>query len=369
VTIARATLVPFRLRLRASLRTGHGPLGAREGFALRLRATDGSEGWGEALPLRGFGQESLEVCGRALAELVRRILAKRLGAAAALDLVDEVATGAPCARAALECALLDVAARGRGESLGRAWGWQRRRVAVAALVSGDEPSACARDATRSVSRGFRALKLKVGGGDRARDAARVAAVRGAVGPRVELRLDANGAWQEHVALDFLAEVSRLGIAFVEQPVPADDLDGLARVRAAGVPVAADEAAASEAAAARVLDRGAADLVVVKPACLGGLRAARRVALRAAAVGVPVVVTSSLDSIVGRSAALHLAATLPEPLPAAGLATGSLLLDDLGPDRPVLGGALSVPDGPGLGIAPHEDALGRLATGPPLELSA
>jgi O-succinylbenzoate synthase len=142
------------------------------------------------------------------------------------------------------------------------------------------------------------------------------------------------------------------------------------VRAASrIPIAADEAVRDEDAAEQLLDAGAADLFVLKPAALGGLRAAGRIAQRSRRAGVGVVVTSFLDSGLGIAAALHFAASLPDSPFAAGLATAELLKDDLAPPFAVGGGAIALPRAPGLGIAPDAEALRRCATGSPREFRA
>ena len=109
---------------------------------------------------------------------------------------------------------------------------------------------------------------------------------------------------------------------------------------------------------------AADLLVVKLAAVGGLRAARRIASLAAEAGVGVVVTSGLDSAVGVTAALQLSASLDGALPACGLATGNLLRDDLADPPQPQRGVLALPRGPGLGISPDPNRLARCAVGPP-----
>ena len=198
----------------------------------------------------------------------------------------------------------------------------------------------------------------------AAEEARLAAVRNAVGPVVALRLDANGAWPDAAhALRALERLARFGIELVEQPVPAPDVAALAAVRGARVvPIAADESAADAASLERVLAAGAADVVVVKPSALGGLRAAERAAQRARAAGCQVLVTSLLDGAVARAAALALAAAQPGPLRAAGLATGALLAADLAPGERIVGGAALTPSGVGIGVTIGEAALARVAEG-------
>lgn len=352
--IAGHALRAFRLPLARPLATARGRVAQREGVILVLCDADGREGLGEAAPLPGFGLEPLSraraVLGRAARALSERGELPDLDTA--LDAAERATAGAPSARAALDEALHDLFAKGAGRSvaqtLAAAEGREPRgRVAVAALVRASEAGAAAAEARLAVRAGHRALKLKLTGGPGDRD--RVAAVRAVCPPGVELRLDANGAWSEaraHRALEMLAPFAP---AFVEQPVAAADVAALARVRAASpVPVAADEALACADGARRVLEAGAADLLVVKPAALGGLRAARRVAALARDAGAPVVVTGFLDAAVGAAAALALAAALPDGRP-AGL--DDALARDLALLPPVVDGARAVPSEPGLGVDP------------------
>jgi o-succinylbenzoate synthase len=264
----------------------------------------------------------------------------------------------PAAQHGLECALLDLAAQAAGIPLAR---WLHPAAATAvpvnATLGATSPVEAAAQAAACCKDGFATLKLKVGvGGDDA-DHARVAAVRAAVGPTVKFRVDANEGWSESQALVILRRLAPLDIEYCEQPVPAADLAALARLSAASpIPIAADEAAANESAAAAVLRERAAHVLILKPMALGGVVATLRMARQAFAQGIPVVVTTMLEGVYGRTAALHVAAALAAlaqgrvPMPACGLATGHLLAEDLVEAPPLPGGGvLRIPTGAGLGI--------------------
>ena len=331
--LACVRLTPFALPLRAPLQTAHGTIRARRGMLVALVSHDGATGYGEATP-------PFEAC-------------------------------AASEGFALETAWLDLVARARGVSLARLLAGSaepRRAVRVNALLAGREPAAAAEEASAAVAAGFRTLKLKVGAGPLAADRARLVAVRAAIGSAVALRIDANGAWTPEQALDALAALDDLGLELVEQPVAAHDVAGLARVRAAQrTPVAADESIDGEASAERVLDAHAADWLVLKPGAIGGLRASLGLAQRARAGGVGGFVTSGLDGAIARAAALALAAALPDPLPACGLATGALLAADLAPGGEPKDGELELSHSPGLGVVPDPHRLRELALGPTREL--
>ena len=145
-----------------------------------------------------------------------------------------------------------------------------------ALIAPGEPRAAALSARHAVRAGFRTLKLKVAHGALEDDLARVGAVRAAIGDDVRLRLDANGGWTRELAMRALDALAAFAPELVEQPVSADALDALAFVRARSpIPIAADESLVDAQRGERVLELGAADSLVLKPAALGGLRASLR----------------------------------------------------------------------------------------------
>jgi o-succinylbenzoate synthase len=319
----------FSLPLAEPLETARGRIERREGFLLRV---DG--GLGEATPLPGW-TESLADCRGALGR-----------AAEGAVLGDET----PAARHGVALARADARAREAGVPLCEHLADDPRdAVAVNATVGDHSPAETAERVRQAAERGFGTVKLKVGARAPAADLERVRAARD--GADVTLRVDANGAWEYETARRTCDALAGL-VEYVEQPTPAADLDALADLRAAvAVPVAADEALAAHGPGA-VLDREAADRLVLKPMALGGVGRARTVAERALAAGVDCVVSTTVDAVVARTAAIHLAATLPET--AHGLATADLLAADLGRDpAPVTDGEITIPDRPGLGIDPAE----------------
>lgn len=369
--ISAARVTCFRLPLVAPLATAHGAIATRDGALLEIATRAGLRGFGEAMPLAGFGLESFEESQGALAAIAQGLLGcdvRELGAA--LARVGEAAPHAPAARAAADCALHDLAAREAGVSVASllAGGSATRAfVRASALVAALEPEAAALGARRLAAAGFDTLKLKVSA-DLEHELRRIAAVRSALSRPIRIRLDANGAFAAREAEAALASFARFKPEFVEQPLATHDAASWARLRSASpVPIAADESVRDELSVRALLEADAVDWLVLKPAALGGLAAAWRIAELARARGVRVVVTSFLDSAIGRTAALQLAAALPGTATAAGLATGSLLAGDLAsmPD----GALLAVPAEPGLGVRPDLDALARCRSGASLELAA
>src|ERR1700749_1642137 len=172
----------------------------------------------------------------------------------------------------------------------------------------------------------------------AEDVHRVAAVRDALGPGGRIRVDANGGWDVPVAARMLRELGRYSLEYAEQPCATlDELAALRRL--VDIPLAADESIRKAEDPLRVRAAGAADIAMLKVQPLGGVRPALRVA---EACGLPVVVSSAVDSSVGLAAGVALAAALPELPYACGLGTMSLLAGG-GTAEPLTesGGALPV----------------------------
>jgi len=193
------------------------------------------------------------------------------------------------------------------------------------------------------------------------DVARVAAVRDLLGPAGAVRVDANGGWDVDAAERALTALAAQGpLAYAEQPcATVPELSALrARLAAAGVavPVAADESIRRAADPLRVAEAGAADVAVLKVAPLGGVRAVLALAeVLRERHGLPVVVSSALDTAVGIAAGLAAAAALPQEPPACGLGTGGLLAADVAAPLPLVGGSLPVG-----AVAPDADRLAEAA---------
>jgi o-succinylbenzoate synthase len=177
--------------------------------------------------------------------------------------------------------------------------------------------------------GCRTAKVKVAerGQTEAQDIERVEAVREALGPSGAIRVDANGGWEVGQAARMLRRLAAFGLEYAEQPCAS--LEELAELRRLiDIPLAADESIRRAEDPLRVRAAGAADIVVLKVQPLGGVRAGLRIA---EAAGLPVVVSSAVDTSVGLAAGVALAAALPELPYACGLGTMSLLTGDVTAD--------------------------------------
>lgn len=358
MNVAVVRVIPVRLRFARPVRTAQGEFTERASVLLELREAAGVAGYGEAAPWPGFGTESVDEAEASLRSLEQLLPGASLHPGEWPTKLEKLLDGCPAARAALQGALLDLEARRAGRPLsahlaaraGRTCGLPLSRVPVSALLTADDPDALFPEAVRVREAGYRAVKIKLGGGAVERDVARLRAVRDGVGPSVRVRGDANGAWSVRDALAALEAFAPLDLEYVEQPVAAHDIDGLAELRRrAAVKVAADETVASEGGMLRLLAAGAADVVVLKPATLGGALRALEFASQARQAGMRVVFTHAFESAVGARHALHCAAAWGDAEGVHGLVTAGLFETDVAEPPGCQGGHVAVPSGPGLGV--------------------
>ncbi|MDQ7828044.1 MAG: enolase C-terminal domain-like protein [Armatimonadota bacterium] len=354
-----------------------GPIGRY--VVVRVRGEDGLEGWGETPCLPDWGGAYGTHYGetpQTVRHVLQDLLLPALREEDVFDLprvhqvMDRVIKGHPYAKAALDIALHDLKGRALGvpvyELLG---GKVREWIPVGHSIGLMDVEAAVEEARQVVGEGIAHIKVK-GGPDPARDIRTVEAVREAVGPDVEIRLDANQAYTVPVAIRTLRVLERWGLALAEQPT--EGIDELAAVaRAVSVPIMADESAWTPRDVLHLREAGAAryvSLYVTKP---GGLYRARQMAAVLEAAGMEADVGGSAEFGIGNAANLHLGAasaavTVPAIIPITTVAgreqtrvAGRIYTDDLlAAPFEYRAGALRVPSGPGLGITVDPDKLGR-----------
>ena len=325
----KRTLLRLAIPFRRPFVTAGGVVSERELVLLRLEASDGTVGWGEAAPFEPYDGVPLE-----------RAVAALSGGGGRRP---------PQARAAEEIARLDLEARQEGRPLAEP---VRDALPVNMTLAAGPPEEVAARAKEGLRLGYACFKVKVGLPD---DVERVAAVREAVGPWPALRVDANRAWTVDQAVSCIRAIEDHDLEFVEQPCRS--LDELRAVRGrVSTPIAADESVRTGRALRRAVELEACDVVNVKLAGAGGFKAARDALRLARSSGLGAFLSSTLDGPWGIAAALQLAAAEDVNL-ACGLATLELFDSPIARALPApRNGTLKVPPGPGLGVQVEPGAL-------------
>jgi L-alanine-DL-glutamate epimerase-like enolase superfamily enzyme len=256
----------------------------------------------------------------------------------------------------VELALWDLAGKARGVPVYALLGGlvQRSVRAYASLPRYEAPADVARAAAAMAKDGFTAIKLHQ------IDVASVAAAREAVGDAVELMLDTNCPWTVEEATAMARRLERYALRWLEEPVwPPEDYAGLARVRqATSTAIACGENEATVFGFRELIHAGAADVIQPSVTKVGGLLELKKIATLAAAANVTFVPHSFYFGP-GLAATLHVAASTPG-VPYVEMPPGQLAASLLAEPIRVSGGAVAVPDRPGLGADPDPEVLARHA---------
>ncbi|WP_424529734.1 mandelate racemase/muconate lactonizing enzyme family protein [Sphaerisporangium viridialbum] len=329
----------------------------------------GVHGWGEATPIPAWTYETAE----SIVTTIDRYLAPAILGRPAFDL-DGVTTafdrainrgfsiGAPLAKSAVDIALNDLLGRAAGVPVGVLWGQRRaEEVQLAWIVSGQTAEEVADCVAEGREAGYRAFKVKIGLHAEETDLAIVAAVRDAA-PEAPLWVDANQAYTCDTALRLAGRLLDLGVTAFEQPLPANDVAGLRRMRdSSPLPVALDESLRHPTDLATFVKLGAVDVAIAKVQRSGGLTLSRRLCQLAEDSGVRLMGSGLTDGDIGLAASLHLFSaygiTGPVDL------NGRQFIDSAyatGATVKVTGGVAHVPNGPGLGVEVDESVVRRLA---------
>ena len=347
---------------------------------VRVEGDDVTVGWGEAPALKDWGGDHGRYFGESpgtVKHVIETYLAPALDGADAANFVDlharmdAIIKGHPYAKASVEMAAYDLAGRALGVPVWQLLGGRARAaIPVTHSIGLLDIEQTVAECRQVVDEGIRTIKLKIGV-EPDRDVEIVKLVRNAVGEGTDLCVDANNGYRTAgEAIQIIRRMAPYRLKYVEQPV--EGLAGLAKVAAAiDAPVMADESAWNKHDVIEIAERRAADIVSIYTTKPGGLYRAMEVAAVASAAGLICNVNGSVETGVGNLANLHVAAAaapvtlscvVPVSKPAeaqTGQVAGIYYTDDLIAEPfHFSDGAVTVPDGPGMGIAVDEAKVAR-----------
>jgi L-alanine-DL-glutamate epimerase-like enolase superfamily enzyme len=335
----------------------------RNALIIWMHMDNGIVGIGEAAPVGPGRPPSIAEIAAVLHDLAPSALG--LHPAVAFDVLSALAPSGSIGdalRFGLETAAFDGMGKNAGRPVTDLLGGVIDWVPMVALLDYLSPDAAAEQASQAVMKGYECVKVSLGDRDPDVDIEVVRRVRQAIGDAAAIRADADESWTAERAIYTIERLRPYRLEFVEQPVIAEDLSGLARIRrSTHVPIAADEVIGTLADAQRVVEADAADVLVVKAARAGGLRHAQAIMSYARQKGLRSTVSSSLETGVGIAAGLHVSTSLGKAAPAS-LGTSVRLEHDLlaKPLVPVRG-HITVPHLPGLGVELDSNAVDRYTT--------
>ena len=264
--------------------------------------------------------------------------------------IDHIMMGNPRAKSALETAMYDALARSYHSPLYLMLGGRyRKEIQIIKMVSVDAPEAMAEEAKQLAREGF-SLKLKVSGKIE-KDLPRVAAVRKAVGDDVFIKVDANEAYDAKTAIRLAKGLADHGVEIFEQPVPRDQFDALWEVKKhSPIKIEADQSVRTVTDAQMVIRNRMVDSINTGIPKVGSIGEVRRIAELCEMNGIRCSLSNTAGSMVGDAAAVHLAASTPGISSLCELGEFEVITGDPFFGLSVNKGAISVPEGAGLGVS-------------------
>ncbi len=307
--ITKVEVFPIRMPNRNPIKLSTGVLHYQDNVIVRVWAGD-FYGIGETEPLAGF--QGCEENHQTIVPLIRnRYTAQLIGRdpfdiANIVDVLDRTAPQNPYAKNGVVNALYDLMAKLSGlplcEFLGRRW---RDRIPVVWTVGIKDLDGMADEAKEAVAKGYKLLKLKIGGRPLEHDIANVTTVRQAVGDAVGIRVDANASLDFEEAYTILRQLAPLRLDLVEQPLDIADIDGMARLTQLNlIPIMPDESLRSIESAEEIARKGAASIFGIKLAKHGGIYDGLQIVQIARAAGIPIYPGNQPSTSIGSANAAH-----------------------------------------------------------------
>ena len=335
--ISHFQVIPYSIPFLKPLQTAGEIYSHREGFWLKIQSGKFT-GFGEAAPLSGFSRETLREVHYALEGFHQAIDGENFESDELFSLIEAHSQNIPSVRFSLETAIYDILAK----------------KAELPLAKYCNPNAKTKICVNGISGvhfpgdGYSVIKVKVGFRNLFDEIENMKYLTESFGNEMRFRLDANGVFDLPQAIRFCKEMGKFNIEYIEQPLPADNLEDLAELTYhTEIPIAVDESLTDFVSAEKIIDEQAAQILVIKPTVSGGFKECEKIIHLAQAENIRTVISSSLETFIGREACLHIVLS-NEIAEVCGLATGCLLSEDKALS-PILGGKIGISENPGLGI--------------------
>lgn len=361
--IERVEVFGVSVPLVREYRVSHRSQSIQTSAVVRITASGGAIGLGNVDPVLGYSEESVEETLHALRTKFAPLVTGMdpMNIHAVLRRIEETNPRFLDAKAAIEMACIDLTARALNIPVHTYLGGAvKDTLLFNAWIGILPPDQAAAETASWQKRGFRSAKIKVGGNIEA-DRDRIKAVREAVGAEFKLRIDANEGYDADTSIKLARMVAPFDLQLFEQPVPADDLAGMVRVRreSAGIPIMADESVLDHASLIRIIQSGAADMVKVKVMKQGGILHTRRMIATAEAAGIRCVIGHGFGLGINTMAEIMLAATSDNVIDGIECVGPLKTTDDIVAHKLDLGcGSIALPAGPGLGVTLDQAKLDR-----------
>ena len=298
--------VPLRTPFKTALRT----VKSVEDIIVEIKTDTGNIGYGEAAPTGVITGDTTKAIIGAIEDHIKKNLIGMYieNMEAILVKLNSCVLKNSSAKAAVDMAIYDLYGQLYNAPVYKLLGGYKKEITTDITISVNEPEEMVKDSIDAINRGYDTLKIKVGK-DSHKDIDRIKAIRKAIGYDVNLRIDANQAWKPKEAVKILSNMENegLNIEFVEQPVLAQDIEGLKFVTDnVSMPVLADESIFSPRDALEILKNRAADLINIKLMKTGGIYNALKICSLAEIYGVECMIGCMLEAKVSVNAAVHLA---------------------------------------------------------------
>lgn len=363
--VERIEVRPVSLTIEGDFRISRAVLdeaSAIQRVVVRVVTTDGAVGFGEGVVIPSV----MGLTGAGLLEAIELLFGPLLAGHDLFDIrgmhaaMDAVLPGYAPAKAAVDIAVHDAAARTLGVSVGALLGGRRRdSILVTQSIGAGEPEEVAAKVVRYCGAGITVAKLKLHCSEK--DVEMIRAAREAAGPEILIRIDANAGYRtRQSAEEMLRRLLPFDIFMIEQPLPAEDLHGMAELaRVLPVPLLADESVGTLANALAVIQGRAGDVLNVKVQMAGGLHRAMQIVDLAEAASVPVLVGSRMESGIGAAANLQLIGAITDlPYPCDLKSTDTYQQTTIRQEFVAHAGRIGIPSSVGLGVEVSPDIADR-----------